>query len=68
MPRYQPEPGGKLSSLVKGRPVADDGDTLAVTFAVKVAAKVRPKYENLVCSFPERIALVDAVTAFRPDP
>jgi len=28
----------------------DDGDTLAMTFAVKVAAKTRPKYQNLIYS------------------
>ncbi len=32
----------------------DLGDVLAYTFAVKLRAKVKPKYENLVYSFPER--------------
>jgi hypothetical protein len=36
-----------------GEASPDDGDTLAMTFAVKVAAKRRPKYGNLVYSFPE---------------
>jgi len=38
----------------RGEESPDDGDTLAMTFAVKVAAKARPKYEKLVYSFPER--------------
>jgi len=37
----------------RGEASPDDGDTLAMTFAVKVAAKTRPqKYQNLVYSFP----------------
>ena len=39
-----------------------------MTFAVKVAAKVRPKYEKPRLQLPRALALVDAVTAFRPDP
>jgi hypothetical protein len=39
----------------RGLASPDDGDTLAMTFAVKVAAKARPKYgPELVYSFPER--------------
>jgi hypothetical protein len=38
----------------RGEASPDDGEPLAMTFAVKVAAKARPKYENLVHSFPER--------------
>jgi hypothetical protein len=49
----------------RGEASPDDGDTLAMTFAVKVAAKARPKYENLVYSFPERLADLDAVTLAR---
>ena len=41
----------------RGEASPDDGDALALTFAVKVAAKVRPKYENLVYRFPERSLL-----------
>ena len=38
----------------RGLASPDDGDTLAMTFAVKVAAKARPKYgPELVYSFPE---------------
>ena len=36
----------------RGEASPDDGDTLAMTFAVKVAAKPRPKYQNLLYSFP----------------
>ena len=39
----------------------DLGDVLAYTFAVKLRAKVKPKYENLVYSFPER-AVLDALS------
>jgi hypothetical protein len=35
-----------------GEAFPDDEDTLAMTFAVKVAAKQKPKYQNLVYSFP----------------
>jgi hypothetical protein len=34
----------------RGEASPDDGDTLAMTFAVKVAAKNKPKYQNLVYS------------------
>jgi len=34
----------------RGEASPDDGDTLAMTFAVKVAAKHKPKYQNLVYS------------------
>jgi hypothetical protein len=37
----------------RGEASPDHGDCLAMTFAVKVAAKARPKYQNLVYSFPE---------------
>src|SRR5262249_1652160 len=37
----------------RGESSPDDGDTLAMTFAVKVAAKAKPKYQNLIYSFPE---------------
>jgi len=37
----------------RGEGSPDDGDTLAYTFAVKVAAKARPKYQNLTYSFPD---------------
>jgi len=36
----------------RGESSPDDGDTLAMTFAVKVAAKAKPKYQNLSYSFP----------------
>jgi hypothetical protein len=36
----------------RGEASPDDGDTLAMTFAVKVAAKSKPKYQNLIYSFP----------------
>ena len=37
----------------RGEASPDDGDTLAMTFAVKVAAKARPKYGlNLVYGWP----------------
>ena len=36
----------------RGESSPDDGDALAMTFAVKVAAKQKPKYQNLVYSFP----------------
>ena len=36
----------------RGEASPDDGDTLAMTFAVKVAAKSKPKYQNLSYSFP----------------
>jgi hypothetical protein len=39
---------------VRGEASIDDRDTLAMTFAVKVPAKARPRYENLVYSFPDR--------------
>src|SRR5262249_4476082 len=35
----------------RGEASPDDGETLAMTFAVKVAAKQKPKYQNLVYSF-----------------
>jgi len=35
----------------RGESSPDDGDALAMTFAVKVAAKQKPKYPNLVYSF-----------------
>jgi hypothetical protein len=34
----------------RGEASPDDGDCLAMTFAVKVAAKTKPKYQNLVYS------------------
>jgi len=34
----------------RGEASPDDGDTLAMTFAIKVAAKARPKYQNLIYS------------------
>jgi hypothetical protein len=34
----------------RGEASPDDGDTLAMTFALKVAAKQKPKYQNLVYS------------------
>jgi hypothetical protein len=38
----------------RGEASPDDGDTLAMTFAVKVAPKPRPpKYENLIYSLGE---------------
>jgi hypothetical protein len=40
-----------LKACVEGSP--DHGDTLAMTFAVKVAAKQRPKYgSNLIYGYP----------------
>jgi hypothetical protein len=38
--------------LSRGEASPDDGDCLAMTFAVKVAAKQKAKYQNLVYSFP----------------
>jgi hypothetical protein len=34
----------------RGSASPDDADTLSMTFAVKVAAKTRPKYQNLLYS------------------
>ena len=36
----------------RGEASPDDGDCLAMTFAIKVAAKQKPKHQNLVYSFP----------------
>ena len=38
----------------RGEASPDFGDTLAMTFAVKVAAKAKPELKNLVYSFPAR--------------
>jgi len=38
----------------RGEASPDDGDALSMTFAVKVAAKEKPKYRNLIYSFPKQ--------------
>jgi len=40
----------------RGEASPDDGDTLAMTFAVKVAARPKPQPQNLVYSFPGTVS------------
>ncbi len=40
----------------RGEASPDDGDTLAMTFAVKIAAKEKPKYTNVVYSYSDSMA------------
>jgi phage terminase large subunit len=39
----------------RGEASPDDGDTLAMTFAVKIAARPKPQPQNLIYSFPGQV-------------